>query len=240
MHAGTQAPSRCYVRLDARAPQRPPAARPNAPRPPAALVDSPRSVPTEPCHRRGDAHAHRHPPTSDHPLPGRHRRARPSRDTPTRPPGTSAWSPAPVPSEHPRPARRNVSADPRDPVIQARLAAATADVRLLAWAFPHTDTGIDDEVGPRQVRYIDAVDIGDRTYAFTRHPGAPAGAVTVHAPGASDEGRRHRDPARAGPQPAYALTRGPGLGLVDPRRSATSPMQGVPRVVLPHHPRDHR
>jgi hypothetical protein len=101
-------------------------------------------------------------------------------------------NPAPVSPEAwddpdgPVAALRKVSADLYDPVIQARLATATGDVRVLAWVFLHTDMIIDDELGPQQVRYIDAVDIDDRTYILTRLPGTPAGTVTVYAPGASD------------------------------------------------------
>jgi hypothetical protein len=84
-------------------------------------------------------------------------------------------------------ALRKVSADLHNPVIQAMLAAATGEVRLLAWVFLHTDVLIDAELGPQQVRYIDAVDLDDRTYILTRLPQAPAGAVAVYAPGASDD-----------------------------------------------------
>jgi hypothetical protein len=82
---------------------------------------------------------------------------------------------------------RKASAALHDPVIQARLATATGDARLLAWVFLHTDVVIDAELGPQQVRFIDAVDLDDRTYILTRLPGTPAGAVTVYAPGASDD-----------------------------------------------------
>jgi hypothetical protein len=37
------------------------------------------------------------------------------------------------------------------------------------------------------VRYIDAVDLDDRTYILTRLSGAPTGAVTVYAPGVTDD-----------------------------------------------------
>jgi len=84
-------------------------------------------------------------------------------------------------------ALREVAAAAQDPVIQARLAAVTGDVRLLAWAFQHNDVIIHDELGPRHVRYIDAVDLDDRTYILTRLPGTPTGAVTVYAPGATDD-----------------------------------------------------
>ncbi|MDT4993758.1 MAG: hypothetical protein QOH97_3650 [Actinoplanes sp.] len=73
-----------------------------------------------------------------------------------------------------------------NPVILARLATATGNRRLQAWVFMHTDVVIDDESGPQQVRYIDAVDLDDRTYILTRLPRTPTGLVTVHAPGETD------------------------------------------------------
>ncbi|MDG4795037.1 hypothetical protein [Micromonospora sp. WMMD1082] len=100
--------------------------------------------------------------------------------------------PAPVPPkvwddpDGPVAALRKVSNALHDPVIQAIFATVTGDVRALAWVFLHTDTIIDDELGPQQVRYIDAVDIDDRTYVLTRLPEEPAGVVTVYASGASD------------------------------------------------------
>lgn len=82
---------------------------------------------------------------------------------------------------------RTVGAALRSPVVQAMLTAATGHLRLLACVFLHTDVVIDDDLGPQQVRFIDAVDIDDQTYILTRLPGTPAGAVTVHPPGASDD-----------------------------------------------------
>lgn len=64
-------------------------------------------------------------------------------------------------------------------MIQARLATATDDVRRLAWMFLHTDGVIDAELGPLQVRYIDAVDL--------RRPDLPPHPPARGAPGASDD-----------------------------------------------------
>jgi len=76
------------------------------------------------------------------------------------------------------------------PHVQATLAiASAADIRVLGWVFMHTDTVDDDELGPRQVRRIDAVDIDDRTYAITRQPDQPTASVAVYVSGENDDSR---------------------------------------------------
>jgi hypothetical protein len=70
--------------------------------------------------------------------------------------------------------------DLNTPAIRAGLATApAAGKRILAWVFMHADLIVDDELGPLQVRFIDAVDIDDRSYILTRLPHQPAGGVTV-------------------------------------------------------------
>jgi hypothetical protein len=82
---------------------------------------------------------------------------------------------------------RQASIDLHHPAIQAKLIIApAAGMLLLAWVFMHGDIVIDDELGPVQVRVIDAVDVDDRLYTLTRLPGTPSGTVTVKPAGTSD------------------------------------------------------
>ena len=112
------------------------------------------------------------------------------------PTARGVWvSPLPVPDEiwdHPDgliAALRQASNDLNTPDVQAQLVnvPAAAGIRILAWVFQHSDMVIDEEFGPQQVRFIDAVDIYDRSYILTRLPQQPTGGVTVHAAGATDD-----------------------------------------------------
>lgn len=64
---------------------------------------------------------------------------------------------------------------------------APAGMWLLAWVFMHGDIVVDDELGPVQVRVIDAVDVDDRLYTLTRLPRTPSGTVTVKPASTSDD-----------------------------------------------------
>jgi hypothetical protein len=81
-----------------------------------------------------------------------------------------------------------VSNDLNTPDMRARLLQApAAGIRIVAWLFMHSDITIVEEFGPQQVRFIDAVDIDDRSYVLIHLPGHATGTVTVYAPGATDD-----------------------------------------------------
>jgi hypothetical protein len=112
------------------------------------------------------------------------------------PTARGVWvSPLPVPDEiwdHPDgpiAALRQASNDLNTPDVQAQLVdvPAAAGIRILAWVFRHSDITIVEDFGPQQVRFLDAVDIDDRSYILIHLPGHATGDVTVYVPGATDD-----------------------------------------------------
>jgi len=76
---------------------------------------------------------------------------------------------------------RQVAVDLHHPVIQASVSLATqTDAAVLAWVFMHSALVDDAELGPIQVRFVEAVDTDGTAYVLTHLPDQPTGLLAVH------------------------------------------------------------